>query len=698
MIPSVLVGNPAELLRLPIQNPVMVFALAMVLFVSVPLLFERFRLPGIIGLIIAGAVVGPNALGLLERDETIILLGTVGLLYLMFMAGVEVDLHGFQRNRGRSLGFGAMTFILPQVAGTGAGLLLGYGWAAAILLGSMLASHTLVAYPIASRLGVAKNEAVTVTVGGTIITDLVALLVLAVVAASIGGDLNGAFWLRLGVSLAVFGALVLFRLPRVGRWFFRNENVGEAGAYIFVLAALYTAAVLAEVAGVEPIIGAFLAGLALNRPIPEGGPLNNRLNFFGNAVFVPFFLLSVGMLVDVRVLLAGTRAWMVMITMTMVVVGTKWLAAKLSQRTFGYAPDEGWMMFGLSVPQAAATLAAALIGYRIELFDTAVLNGAILMILVTCTIGPWVVEHYGRRLALREERKPYSPREAPQRILIPIADATTADRLLDLAFLVRAPDSDEPLRPVTVVRGHGRDAAGGVADAEKMLSHAVAYAAGGNVPVNPLTRVDHNFASGIIRGMAESRATLVVAGRDGLRSRRSGVLSDVLDQVLERTEQLVMVAKLEHPLSITRRVVLLLPPCIDRSRGFCDALHLIKGMTHRLGATLLVLGVTGDTATFRDELEAVRPEIPTAWDAIAGWDGFDSELREHLQEGDLVVLVSARRQTVAWRRELDGLPRKLASLVPPESFIVAFPCEIQSEEDTGAPPPASSRELQPAAA
>ena len=462
---------------LPIQNPVMVFALAMVLFVSVPLLFERARVPGIIGLIVAGAVIGPNALGVMERDETIILLGTVGLLYLMFMAGVEIDLHGFNRNRNRSLGFGALTFLIPQTLGTGAALWLGYGWASAILLGSMLASHTLVAYPITSRLGIAKNEAVTVAVGGTIITDLVALLVLAVVAASIGGDLDAVFWLRLAGMLAVFAALVMLGLPRLGRWFLGNDYVGEAGAYVFVLAALYTSAVLAELAGVEAIIGAFLAGLALNRLIPEGGPLNNRLHFFGNALFIPFFLLSVGMLVDVRVFAAGPRAWMVMGAMSATVIVAKWLAAKLTQRMYGYSPEEGWAIFGLSVPQAAATLAAALIGYRIELFDAAVLNGAILMILITCTIGPWVVERYGRRLALREERKPAAQGDTPQRILIPMANAAHADALLDLAFLIRAPNSDEPLRPLTVVRGSARQAAEAVAKAERMLSQAVAYAA-----------------------------------------------------------------------------------------------------------------------------------------------------------------------------------------------------------------------------
>ena len=680
-------STPAELFRLPISDPVVIFAIAMASFVVAPLVFERLRVPGLIGLIVAGALVGPNALGLLERDETIILLGMVGLLYLMFVAGIEIDLHGFARNRGRSLTFGAVTYLLPQVLGTAAGLWLGYPWPSSILLGSMLASHTLVAYPIASRLGIAKNTAVTAAVGGTIITDLVALLVLAVIAASTEGELGAGFWLRLVVSLAVFAAVVMLGLPRLGRWFFRHEEDGETGAYVFVLAALFAASVAAAVAGVEPIIGAFLAGLALNRLIPEGSPLSNRIHFFGNALFIPFFLFSVGMLVDVRVFTGGGKAWLVMGAMSVTVVAGKWLAAWITRRIYGYSPEEGWTVFGLSVPQAAATLAAALIGHRLELFDAAVLNGTILMILLTCTIGPWVVERYGRKLALLEEMKPYSPSEAPQRILVPLDDPKHAEELLDLAFLLRAPDSAEPLRVLTVVQPDGRGAAGRVAAAEKMLRHAAMYAAGADVPVNPLTRLDRHVAGGIVRGMAESRATTVVAGWDGKRDRRTGILDDIHDQVLERTDQLVVIARVAHPLNTTRRILLVLPPHVERSRGFFEAVGAVKRMAERLGAEIVALVVGQNAERYLRHVEGVRPEVPVAVEPVPRWDGLDGALGEHVGADDLVVLVSARRRTVAWERELDRLPRRLASLAP-ESLVVVYPSEVETaEETTGRPLP-----------
>ncbi|MBA2246394.1 MAG: cation:proton antiporter, partial [Gemmatimonadetes bacterium] len=569
---------------LPITDPVMIFALAMVVFVGVPLLFERLRVPGIIGLIVAGAAIGPNGLALLERNETIVLLGTVGLLYLMFMAGIEIDLHGFRKYRNRSIAFGGITFLLPQLLGTGVGLALGYGIASSILLASMFASHTLVAYPIASRLGIAKNEAVTTTVGGTIITDSAALLVLAVIASSVEGELNAAFWLRLVVFLSLFVAVVMLGLPRLGRWFFRSHGDGATAEYVFVLAALFTCAVLAEVAGVEPIIGAFLAGLAINRLIPESGPLANRLHFFGNALFIPFFLFSVGMLVDVRVLAGSTQAWKVMIGMTVTVIATKWLAAKLTQRLFGYGSEEGWMIFGLSVPQAAATLAAALIGYQIQLFDDAVLNGSILMILVTCTIGPWVVERYGRRMALRAERAPYRASEAPQRILLAISNPTTAEPLMDFAFLIRDPDSAEPLYPLIVVPGRGEgeeDAAPQLVAAEKLLSRTVIHAAAAEVPVVPLTRVDYNFAGGITRAVTETRSSTVVLGWERRRSRRFALSGSMLERLIARTQQLALVARVEPALNTVHRLVLVLPPCSERSHGFCEAVRTLKIMANR---------------------------------------------------------------------------------------------------------------------
>ncbi|HEX7239161.1 MAG TPA: cation:proton antiporter, partial [Longimicrobiaceae bacterium] len=605
-------------LELPVTDPVLIVALAMTIFLAVPLLFERLRVPGIIGLILVGAAVGPNGAGLLARDATVVLLGTVGLLYLMLMVGLELDLHEFGRYRGRSIGFGALSFLVPALIGLGTGLALGYSLASALLLASAFSSHTLLAYPIASRLGIVRNPAVTATLGGTIVTEILALFLLAVVADSVGGDLGPRFWAALLVPFGVYVGAVLWGLPRVGRWFFRGAGGDAPREFVFVMAALFAVSYLAHAAGVEPIVGALLAGLALNRLVPKHGPLMNRIHFVGNALFIPFFLLSVGMLVDVRAL-DSPRAWTISLVLAAGVTLAKWLAARTAEKAFGWTPDEGRVVFGLTVPHAAGTLAIVLVGFEVGLLDQTEVNGVVLTILVTCLVGPWAVERFGRRVALREEARPYDPAGAPRRILIPLANPATADALLDLAFLLRGSGSAEPLHPLMVVPGGGGDTEAGVAEAERVLAHAVLYAAGAEVPTIPLTRVDASVAAGIARGAAETRSSAIVLGWDGRRSGTRRIFGSVLDQLLEGTRQLVLVAKLEHPLNTVRRVLLFLPPDVERHPGFAEAVRAVKSVAAGTGASVAAFTLGGESPRLRAAYGAVSPRLPTAWEGVPEW-------------------------------------------------------------------------------
>jgi Kef-type K+ transport system membrane component KefB len=659
---------------LPITDPVLIVAVAVALFLLAPMVMQLVRLPGIIGVLLAGAVVGPNALNFLDRDPTIVLLGTVGLLYLMFMAGIEIDLHGFRRHRNRSLYFGALTFFLPQILGTGVGLALGYSWPTSILMASMFASHTLVAYPVAMRLGIGKNRAVTPAVGGTIITDTAALLVLAIIAASTRGTLDAWFWGQLTVFLSLYVAATWLLLPRLGRWFFRNEKTGANAEYLFVLTALFVGSYFAELAGVEAIIGAFLVGLALNPLLPEGGVLTNRIHFVGDAFFIPFFLLSVGMLVDVRVFMAGPQAWLVMVGMTGAVLLTKFLAAYVFQRTVGFTREEGWTVFGLTVPQAAATLAATLIGVEVGLFDEAVLNGAIAMILVTCIVGPAVVGRFGREVALREERETVEKPPAPQRILVSVAHPGSGAPLLELGLLLRDRGSYEPLYPLTVVPDDPGKAPEFVATAEKMLIQASSYAASANVPVVPVTRVDHNFASGISRGATEVRASTLILGWERKPPRRFQVFGTVLDQVLELTREEVWVARIGPPLNTTRRLTLIVPHGSDHMAGFAAAIANLKRLAHQLAAPILVLAGGAEAELYVSHLERVRPDVPVEGSRMPSWERVPEHLALKIKEDDLVVLLSARKGSVAWSAELELLPRILGPAVP-ESLIVVYPSE-----------------------
>jgi Kef-type K+ transport system membrane component KefB len=512
---------------LPLTDPVLIVAIAMLVFLIAPAAAERLRVPGLIGVIICGAVLGPNAAGLLARDATIVLLGTVGLLYLVFLAGLELDLHKFAQYRRPSMGFGALSFGIPMALAAVVMPWLGFDLSGTLLLGAIIGSHTLLAYPIASRLGLIGNRAVTVVVGGTLVTDTLALGVLAVITGALAGGIGVSFWLRLLLMLALYVGLIAWGVPKLGRWFFRRTPGQPATEFLFLMTVLFVSAYLATLAGAQPIIGAFLAGLTLNRLIPNEGPNMNRVRFVGNAFFVPFFLLSVGMLVDPAVLLGSEGVWLLSGTLIVLVHAGKLAAALLSRRLLGHTRAESMVVFGLSLPQAAATLAVTFVGLEIGLFDETVVNAVVMMILVTCLVGPSLVERFGQTVALAEETRPIRGGETPQRIMVPMANPATARDLMDLALIIREPGSREPIYPVTVVPSELSDADQYVAEAEKMLSHAVAHAAAADSTVIPVTRMDHNFANGIARAVAETRSSTLIIGWDGRRSPRRVIFGTV---------------------------------------------------------------------------------------------------------------------------------------------------------------------------
>ena len=347
----------SSLLKFPLTDPVLIFSVILFIILLAPIILHRFKIPDLIGLILAGALIGPNGLGIMARDSSIELFGKVGLLYIMFIAGLEIDLADLKKNYSRGVYFGLLTFLIPMGMGTAAGVyLLQLSWPSSVLLASMFASHTLMTYPIVSKYGVTKNRAVNVSIGATVITCLLALLVLAVIVGMSTGEINGNFWWRLSLSTAIFVAGILLLFPILGRWFFKRYEDSIA-QYIFVLALVFMASFLSKLAGLEDIIGAFLAGLALNRLIPNTSALMSRIEFVGNALFIPFFLIGVGMLVDYRVFMNGWASLWVAFIMCLVATLSKWLAAYITEKTLHYTRDEGRLLFGLSNAQAAATLA-----------------------------------------------------------------------------------------------------------------------------------------------------------------------------------------------------------------------------------------------------------------------------------------------------------------------------------------------------
>lgn len=666
---------------LKIEDPVLIFAVVMLIMLVAPLLVSRFKVPGMIGLILAGLVVGPNMLGMLARDGTFELLGTVGLLYLMFLAGLEINLNEFIRRRKQSLVFGALTFLVPQILGAvGAYFLFGFSWKSAILLASMFASHTLLSFPVISKLGISKNRAVTTTIGGTILTDIAALLVLAVIAESVVYEISMLFWIRQGVLLALLVFVALWVLPRIGFHFFRLVTPDGATEFVFVMAAVFLMSFGAHLAHVEPIIGAFLAGIALSRLVPENSPLMSRLQFVGQTLFIPFFLISVGMLVDLRVFFAGVDAWMVALYMSAAVILTKWLAAISSARLLGFTRDEGMLVFGISVNQAAATLAAVLVGYRLDIFDSSVLNGTILMILITCMLGPWLTEKYGRKVVESSAPSAEPVSETGGRILVPISHAKMAGHLIDVALMLRDRKADEPVHPLHVVQD-GVNLDERMAVGERLLGIATAYAIAAEAPVAPVTRVDVNVAGGILHVLTEMRISTLIMGWNGRVHSRFFAFHTVVDRILHHTSQTVLVCRIRHPLNTTKRVLLAIPPLAEKQVGFGAILETARRLTIQAGAELNVLCVESFAETVKARAGKIKSGTPVKVKTIRDWKSLMPALKLSAKEDDLILLLSARRARTAWQPSLVRLPGDISLTFPECNFITIYPSDNTADNE-----------------
>mgnify|MGYP000039620305 CR=1 FL=1 len=665
-----------EVWTLPLENPVLIFALVLLVILVAPVVCARLRLPGLIGLIIVGMLIGPHGAGVLARDATIQLLGKVGLLYIMFMAGLEIDLLQFVRRMRDSIIFGTATFVLPFVCGIVVGLwIVPLPLMAAVLFASMFSSHTLVTYPIVSRLGLQKSRAVVTAIGGTILTDTAAMLVLAVIAALAKGHAGAVFWLRLALGSAVFVMVMAALVPRVARWFLRYAAQDDTLEYVFVLAVVFVASCAAMLVGLEPIIGAFAAGLVLNPLVPENSALMQRTKFVGNALFIPFFLLSVGMLINVAHMVRDPHSMVVALAMGVAILAGKWLAGMATQLWLRYSAAEGLLLFGLSVNQAAATLAAVMVGFDLQLFNETVVSGTIVMILVSCLAGAWATDRAGRRVAEQHVEAKEDQAEAPDRIMVPLANPETADALMSVALLLRAPGSREPVYPLAIV-SESDQAGTQIAAAEAVLAHAVVHAVAARVPVLPVTRVELNIAAGIARAMMDFRVPVAVIGWNGHITSAHRIFGRVLDQLLEHTPQELLVCKCETPVNTLQRVVLLVPPLLQRQAGFETAARHVKRLTAQIGARLHVLVSGTAHADVLRQLNALAPHVPLTHHAAASWPELTARLHDELSaHNDLLVLMSARKGQLAWQPALDRLPRALVRQCAELNLMVVFPAE-----------------------
>ncbi|HNO71791.1 MAG TPA: cation:proton antiporter, partial [Bacteroidia bacterium] len=669
--------------QLPLKNPVLIFSLILFIILLSPILLKRLNIPGIIGLIISGVIIGPHGLNILAKNSAVDLFSTIGLLYIMFIAGLELDMNEFKANRNKSIVFGFFTFIIPLAIGFPVCYyLLKYNFDASFLTASMFATHTLVAYPIVSKLGISKNQAVAITVGGTILTDTAVLIILAVIMGKSQGTLNQEFWVQLGVSLTIFSIIMFLIIPRIAKWFFRKLESEKHSHYIFVLSVVFFAAFLAEVAGVEAIIGAFVAGLALNKLIPHSSALMNRIEFIGNALFIPFFLISVGMLVDISVLFSGPMAWIIAITLSVVAILGKWMAAKMTQLVFRYSKAQGKLIFGLSGAHAAATLAVILVGYEAKILDENILNGTIILILITCIVASLATEKAAKKIILETEEDPAALLQADhiknEHILIPIANIENLEKLLELSIFIKDKKSVNPISVLSVV-SNNEEAELKIVNARNKLESFVKTASAAETKINIITTIDHNAISGISRISREIMADLIIREWPAKTGFLDKLVGETVDSVLTSTEKNTFICYLNKPLVLHKRIIIAAPPLCEHEIGFELWITKISRLSQELSIPVhLYCNSTTGKAVSKTMAIAKLP-VPFSLIPFDDWDDF-LILARNIQENDLFVLISARKGTASYTQVLDNLPAKLEKHFASNSRVIIFPQQYKKEE------------------
>jgi Kef-type K+ transport system membrane component KefB len=668
---------------LPLTNPVLKFLVILVIILFAPILLNKIKIPHILGLIIAGAIIGPNGFNLLMRDSSIILSGTAGLLYIMFLAGLEIDLAEFKKNSNKSIVFGLFTFLIPMILGTLTGLyILNLSVLASVLLASMFASHTLIAYPILAKLGVTKNRAVNIAIGGTMITDTLALLVLAVIVGMATGEVNQAFWFRLSTSILVFGLVVMFLFPIIGRWFLKRyqDNVSQ---YIFILVMVFLGAVLAEAAGIEAIIGAFLSGLALNRLIPSTSPLMNRIEFVGNAVFIPFFLIGVGMLVDYRAFFTDFETIKVAAVMTIVATLAKFLAAWATQKTFKFSTDERRIIFGLSNAQAAATLAAILVAYNVIIGETAsgepirllnesILNGTIVMILITCTIASFAAQKGGTNISLKEAASFESDdAEKTERILIPVSNPATLDELINLSTLIKSKENKKGLYALSII--NTETATDSETTAKKTLDKAVVAASATDNQLNKILRYDISVANGITSVIKEHSITDLVLGLHVSKGISESFLGKLTEDILSKSNTTTFVYKSVQPIATIKRHIVIVPQNAEKEIGFPFWLSKVWNISKNTGSKM-VFYANETTISVIKEIQSNHP-IEAEFRMFDDWNDFLIISRD-IKKDDNIFIVLSRVHKPSFHENMRNIPSYLNKYFQTNSFILVYPMQI----------------------
>lgn len=671
-------------IHFPITDPTWIFFLVLMIILFAPIVLGRLRIPHIIGMILAGVVIGKYGFNILERDSSFELFGKVGIYYIMFLAGLEMDLENLKKNWSRALVFGMLTFVIPFVIGMSVGVyVLKFSVPTSLLLSCIFASHTLVAYPIVGRYGMTRHTSVSISVGGTMFALTVSLFVLAGISGVYRGEFDSGSWVFFILKCLGYCAFVFIVFPRFARWFFRTyeDNVMQ---YIFVLSLVFLSAALAELAGMEGIFGAFLAGLILNPLIPHVSPLMNRTEFVGNALFIPYFLIGVGMLINLRALFSGLDILRVVLVMVLVATLTKWVAAWMTQKIYGMSKSARQMMFGLSNAHAAGALAMVMVGTNIEitpgqfLMNEGMLNGVVIMILFSCIISSVTTEHAARTMALSEDSDDgmASNRREEERMLIAIANPETVEPLVNMALMMRDPKSKKELLGVTVeVEYDEAKKQAKLAQRRKNLEHAMRIAAAVDVPMKTRCRLSTNVASGILHTVSEMNASEIVLGLHHKHGMIDSFLGKFAQSLLKGTYRQLMIVKCIVPVNLIRGLVVAIPPNAEYEAGFYKWVERLVRIGGQLGCRVQFWGHTDTLPKIKGYLKKFHSNAHAEYSVLDDWDDL-LLITGQLSFDHLLVIVSARKGSISYLSSFEDLPEQITKYFSNNSLMLVYPDQL----------------------
>jgi Kef-type K+ transport system membrane component KefB/nucleotide-binding universal stress UspA family protein len=642
--------------------------------------------------------VGPYGLNLLDRDASFRIFGEVGILYLMFLAAVEIDMYHLKQNLRKGVIFGLITFLLPMIVGIIASrYAFGVGWTTSVLLASMYASHTLISYPIINRFGLANSRSVVIAICGTIVAVMLALVMLAeVVAVRTHGSVKWLDLLSLLGMVAVYAVVIGYTFPIMARRFFRSVN-DSVTQFIFVLALVFVASLLAQIIGLESILGAFFAGLVLNRYIPSRSVLMNRIEFVGNAVFIPYFLIGVGMLININVIIKGWGVVWVAANMIAVALLCKWLAAYIAQKMFGMTSRGRNILFGLTSGKAAATIAATMVGYKYGLLNEDMMNGAVLMILVCCAVSSIVTQRAAikLRMNLTEENLKHdtvTPRRNARQ-LVAVVNPITAEGIMKLAILMRHPKNDLPMTALFV---RSNDEGKVVTMGRNALRAAVEVANAVDIPVNEIERYDLNVVAGLINVMKEKEATDLIIGMHRKSNVVDSFYGSLIEKLLSSSNKMIVMSRCFIPVNTVARLVIFVPQKAEYETGFRLWVERIGNLSTQLGCKAVFMAYADTVPYIQGVLNDTGYTIRCEYRDMTTWDDF-IVLSTQIRHEDLLIIIGARRSSISFSSDLENIPSFLSRYFSNHNLLVMYPEQFGANEDMPTPidPLAQSLSVEP---